>query len=317
MADIGTKCGGGGGGMPYPGATYPNDQQLSENIPGMGSFWLRPDSVHPRVRFNFLEMEASAKEELVNHAYQISQAVCDMFCPGDKMELMDAVVDSHKTYRRKFERKTGVARSIAGAGKRKRPSGDMIHGLPRPDALRSTGSSGSSMGTVSRDSLDRSRRGLESPSVEYHLHTPPMPRPDHHLYPPYAPLHHRSEQEGTLPLPMPGKFPPSPSPSSPFHAEGGSQSRNLGEGVALSGLMRLSGPDVQGKGFKSNPMMPVAGTSGEPHPTSIFSSMPIPHEAFILSRISHKSSGVASSSSCSSIGETGAKADGNNDIKEI
>lgn len=132
------------------------EEALSEKVKGLGTFYILMDKHSRKRKRGFTGLRRSQKAAIVRYdfrnrcptphasysklllfllrllfsltvsisfyhrnrsAYNIIEAICDVFCPGEKMELLDAIVNIHPTYRRRFGRKlatTGVGSTTLG-----------------------------------------------------------------------------------------------------------------------------------------------------------------------------------------------------------
>jgi len=81
----------------------------------MGTFFLRLDRVCRKRRRPFSKLGRSQKAKVIKTAYTVIESVCDTFCPGQRMELLDAIVLAHRTYRRKYERGMGNESGFIGS----------------------------------------------------------------------------------------------------------------------------------------------------------------------------------------------------------
>jgi len=300
----------GDGSVPFPAVTYGTDRQLSENIPGMGSFWLRSNSLQGEPRSTLAGMASGDKDDLVKVAYDVAQAVCDTFCPGDRQELMDAVTDSHKTYRRKFEKRMASMRGGGARKKRRLSSEDAKAGgggwVNQPDTS-TTNATSTTPGGLTRSSSG-SIKGVEGPRrstsdssagsshAETHHQPPPPPRLRSAYPVPFQRLPYGKDERERWEahpyrdqLSMPSH--PVSSSSSPLSSSlhGGFAYQDLDEGVALSGLMRLSDRSSSLESRSTPFTRPTVSTPylppSQPPPQHASSSPPIPYEALVLSRI--------------------------------
>jgi hypothetical protein len=78
------------------------DEPITDNIPGLGTFILRRDRNARKRRRDFINLGRSQRAKVVKMAYRVVESVCDTFCPGEKLELLDALVNVQKTYRRHY-----------------------------------------------------------------------------------------------------------------------------------------------------------------------------------------------------------------------
>jgi hypothetical protein len=75
------------------------DQALSDHIPGLGTFILRRDKNSRKRRREFVNLGRSQKAKVVKTAYKVMESICEAFCPGEKLELFDALAGMHNSCR--------------------------------------------------------------------------------------------------------------------------------------------------------------------------------------------------------------------------
>lgn len=77
----------------------PGDEPITDNIDGVGTFFIKKDRVCRKRRREFQALCKSQKAKIVRAAYSVLESVCETFCPNERMALLDAVLTSHKAYR--------------------------------------------------------------------------------------------------------------------------------------------------------------------------------------------------------------------------
>lgn len=64
------------------------DEQTYDRIPGVGTFFLRKDKNCRKRRRDFEDLGRSQRAKVIKTAYDVIESVCDVFCPGEKMDLL-------------------------------------------------------------------------------------------------------------------------------------------------------------------------------------------------------------------------------------
>lgn len=126
------------------------DEALSDNIPGLGRFYVRKDKLPRKRRRDFVNLGRSQRAAIVRTAYGVIERVCDVFCPGERMELLDAIADIHPTYRRRYGKRLAAAQREASTSSESSSASSSNTGskappaATRPASLRKASSSSSS-----------------------------------------------------------------------------------------------------------------------------------------------------------------------------
>jgi len=68
-------------------------------VPGLGTFFLRKARVCRKRRRAFVELAKSQKAKVIKMAHTVIASICNEFCPGERMELLDQVVATHRHVR--------------------------------------------------------------------------------------------------------------------------------------------------------------------------------------------------------------------------
>ena len=79
------------------------DRPISQDIPGLGTFFLRRDRYLCKRRRPFVKLGRSQRAKVTRLAYLAVESVCDAFCPGQGMDLLDAIVDLHRAKQYKYK----------------------------------------------------------------------------------------------------------------------------------------------------------------------------------------------------------------------
>lgn len=81
------------------------DQEIYHPIPGVGTFFLRRDKNFRTRRREFENLGRSQRAKVIKSAYTVIQAVCNVFCPGENMELLECIAQIQKNFCKKYDRK--------------------------------------------------------------------------------------------------------------------------------------------------------------------------------------------------------------------
>ena len=76
-----------------------SDRPIFENIPGVGTLFLRRDRFMCKRRRAFSDLGRSQRAKVARLAHLAIESVCDALCPGHSMDLLDAIIEVHQEAR--------------------------------------------------------------------------------------------------------------------------------------------------------------------------------------------------------------------------